>query len=512
MHKRYRVARRAFLGGVGGALGLRLLLETLESAAVEAAPPPRFLLLFWPLGTIRYLFLPQGDGVPGAPFTSSPILQPFDDAGLREDMTVLYGLRHNFTCPGGGGSEAGVVFATTGANSPGTRENGGERDDAFAGGPSFDQIFLRRVPALSEGGRRSVNAICDARVDSNETSARCLSYAYDTRQMVSAVPGGMLTENVPLLPTLRPLDLYTEVFGTLAPNVGPNRLAADLIRRKSVLDHTRRELTRMRELAPSEQREKLDQHTEIIRKLERDLTAATEEQSVACEPVASPDPDVVGQEGSGFFYGNALSEQRDDLVHEQVGALHMSVIRSAFQCDLLRVATFQWASSTSHVAFHDLHSDYPGQSVKHHPMSHAYGSNAIVRAQPQDAKERAFAEFLANVHTWYNTKTAALLDTFKATKDIYGGTLFDHTVFPFVTDTADFGHARHPLPALVFGGKTLGMQGGQFLDLQNNPVSTNALWMSIARAYVGEDPLPFFEQDVFEKSEADPIDGLWRAP
>lgn len=507
----YAVTRRAFLASVTGALGLELILQNLEAAAVETPPPPRLLVMFWPVGTIRYLFVPEGPGTAGAPFVASPILKPFDDAGLHDDVTALLGLSNQFSCPGGGGSEAGVVFSMTGVDGPGTRKNGGEGDDACAGGPSFDQIFLRRVPALGEGKRRFVNAICDARVDSYETSSRCLSYAYETRDIESHTPGGIITEHTPLEPTLRPLDLYTEVFGSLAPEVESPRLVSELSRRQSVLDHTRRDLARLRQLAPSEQRGKLEQHEQLIRDLETELAASIEQGVGACAGIEPPDAALVGEEGSGFDYGNAVfaAAERDDLVHEQVGELHASVIRAAFQCDLLRVATFQWAPSTGHVAFLGAHAGYPDKSVMHHPMSHAYVASSLGNTQPSDQKQREFVEFMGNVHTWYNAKTAAILAKFKAATDVYGGNVLDHTVVPFVTDTADFSHVRSPLPALLLGGRALGMRGGQFVNLVGQVRSSNALWMTAAQAFVGSDPLSHFADDLFDKSDAQPIAGLW---
>ncbi|HEU5073770.1 MAG TPA: hypothetical protein VFU02_06345, partial [Polyangiaceae bacterium] len=83
MRRSYRLARRSFLAGIGGAIGLRILLRNLEAGAQDAAPPPRFLMTHWPVGTIRYHFLPTGSGTT---YTTSRILQPFEDAGLREDM------------------------------------------------------------------------------------------------------------------------------------------------------------------------------------------------------------------------------------------------------------------------------------------------------------------------------------------------------------------------------------------------------------------------------------------
>ena len=58
----YRFARRSFLAGIGGAFGLEILLGNLEAAAEGLSPPPRFLMMHWPVGTIRNQFIPAGSG------------------------------------------------------------------------------------------------------------------------------------------------------------------------------------------------------------------------------------------------------------------------------------------------------------------------------------------------------------------------------------------------------------------------------------------------------------------
>ena len=55
----YRTKRRTFLAGIGGAFGLEVLLGNLEASAEGARPPPRLLVVHWPLGTLRERFLPQ---------------------------------------------------------------------------------------------------------------------------------------------------------------------------------------------------------------------------------------------------------------------------------------------------------------------------------------------------------------------------------------------------------------------------------------------------------------------
>ena len=61
------------VAGIGGAVGLKILLRNLEVAAQGATSPPRFLIIHWPVGTVRYRYLPVGSGTN---FTFSPICAP----------------------------------------------------------------------------------------------------------------------------------------------------------------------------------------------------------------------------------------------------------------------------------------------------------------------------------------------------------------------------------------------------------------------------------------------------
>src|SRR3982751_142632 len=125
----YRFARRSFLQGVGGAIGLKVMLRNLEASAQGMKSPPRFLLTHHPVGTVRPDFEPKGAG---APYTTSRILKPFEDAGLRNDMIVLYGLSNDSISGPGGGHEKGTPIMPPGAATPGTRAGEPETDDAYA--------------------------------------------------------------------------------------------------------------------------------------------------------------------------------------------------------------------------------------------------------------------------------------------------------------------------------------------------------------------------------------------
>jgi len=503
---------------MGGAFGLSTLLSNLEASAEGAGSPPRFLLMYWPVGTVPSSFRPMGTG---RDYTTSPILQPFEAAGLREDMIVLYGLSDKgLITTGSGGSEGGVVLRTTGANIPGTRENGGERDDAVAGGPSFDQIFLKNVARLSPLGSapKYVNAIGDARVDSHETSCVCLSYDYATRSTPSATPGGSITENTPLLPELSPARLYAQIFAGFMPGGATDANQQELRRalqlKKSVLDYALTELERIRGMAPASERDKIDVHADAIRKLEQQLSARGGDPA-RCRLPEQPAAELIAPTGSTVDYGNPAGLVDESPVLAELGTRHTDVIRAAFQCDLLRVATFQWASAVDKVAFKGLKPGDPEGIYRHHPLSHRVVGS--VDPLPSRDEDRDVVAFLANVHTWFNEKTATIVKSFKEATDVLGNPLLDTTIIPFVTDTADATHRRSPLPSLIFGGRALGIQGGQYQNFEGAPRPHNDVWLSIAQAYFpdAESVLVPLAAETFAQNPASftgPIAGLWQKP
>jgi len=523
--KSYRFARRSFLRGIGaGAVGLKAMLRSLEAIAQGTPPPPRFLMTHWPVGTVRYLFLPSGATTLPTLLTQSNILKPF--APLMSDMSLFYGLSTQTYHGAGGGHEAGTPQTTTGANTPGTRANGGEADDAVAGGPSWDQIFLKNVPALATPGQGYANAICDARVDSFETSTQCLSYGYATRS-IAAASGGQVTENTPLLPTLSPLLLYQKLFSGVMPGGGGtggvDEMAKLLKARRSVLDYSMSELARMRTLAPGiEAREKIDVHTAAIRKIEMQLTTQINNGTMtptSCTLPPMPDAALLGKTGSRFEYMSQPTPASvdDSPVHEQIGKAHMGIFKAAFICDLIRVGTFQWSPGTNHVSFKGLFPNNPNAIYMHHPTSHIIGSFAESSTSlPAAGLHQDVVNFLANVQTWYNQKMADILMDWKATTDVYGGNLLANTIIPYVTEVGETTHSWNPLPAYIFGGSALGMKGGQFLNAAR---PMNSFWLTIAQAYFKKTtpldnlpatyPAPDTARNTFIRTGAAPIPGLW---
>jgi hypothetical protein len=517
----YRFARRSFLAGVGGAVGLKLMLQNMEAMAQGATSPPRFLMTHFPVGTLRVRFLPTGSG---STYVASPIIQPFEDAGLRNDMTVFYGFSDgHLQCPGGGGHEAGTPFTTTGCSAAGTRQNSGEKDDGVAGGPSFDQVFLKNVTDLQRMGTGYANAICDARVDSNETSTQCLSYSYTARSIASA-NGGNIEEYTPLLPQLSPAQLYASLFSSFMPGgatPGNQEAALKAVRmRKSVLDFALTELAEIKRLAPGGEAPKIDLHAEAIRKVERQLAAQIESGNVGPGNGAEfvpmkPADDLAGKKGNAAYQDNVNSD--DSPTHKAVAEAHAAVLMGAFQCDIIRVATLQFSPGTNHVSFKGMWPSDPNRIAMHHPVSHrpAFLGNAA-NGDPSglSGDDKNAYEFLASVQAWYNARLADMLVKFKSAMDIYGGTLLENTVIPYVTEVAQSNHSRGPKPAFLFGGSKLGLKHGTFQNFSQQRPQVD-LFLTCAQALMksADAPAALAEErfNQFNRNAA-PVSGLWAPP
>ena len=92
--------------------------------------------------------------------------------------------------------------------------------------------------------------------------------------------------------------------------------------------------------------------------------------------------------------------------------------------------------------------------------------------------------------------------------------LSDHdAIIPFVTEVAESAHTRGPKPAMIFGGKALGMQGGQFQNFSSTRPQQD-LFVTIAQAYFGNTtPLTTnLSAEKFVKTGVSVIPGLWTKP
>jgi Protein of unknown function (DUF1552) len=221
----------------------------------------------------------------------------------------------------------------------------------------------------------------------------------------------------------------------------------------------------------------------------------------------------VGRDGESLRgdYDQLKANTSDEATHEEVGKAHAAILRAAFACDLIRVATFQWSPGTNHVAFKGLDPQEPATVWMHHPLSHQVTDASYFNGPRPDSNATVW-DAMVNANRWYFQKTADIIDQFRLQvdpQDPKGGSLLDHTVIPMITEVAEASHTREGHGAIIFGGTKLGMRGGQFRSVSG---IHNQLWLTAAQAFLGPDPASALSGEAYVKDGASPISGLWAPP
>jgi Protein of unknown function (DUF1552) len=468
----YKFARRSFLRACGGSAALLLpLLRSIEARAQGLAAPLRFLVIHHPLGTS-----PGGaNWRPNATATTTSFTLPFESAPfapLQKYMVMVDGMNIVTASKAGDGGqnthEGGIVAMMTGVPTLGKI---GEQDHCAAG-PSIDQMLLAQSPLLGGPTQTkptmfgSLQLAADIRSDRDEVAPRVLSY-----KPPLAGQSDISLARQPLYAETQPLNVFNRVFGGSLPS-GING-AQVLAQKLSVLDFMRSDLARMQTLIPSSEKDRLLAHGAAIQNLESTLRATYGGAMSSCAKPPMPANYAATASGqsqtstvftklSGVdYYVNGSNAHP----HLDLGQNQLRLIKAAFACDLVRVATFMWSAGTNWVVF-------PGtfqgatikgnlQSTPHHPPSHSDPSG--------DPMTR---DWLNQINTFYSQATATVLQELATQPDIDGNMLIDNTVIVYVTEVARaFDHNQQNMPLIIFGGKNTRVKGGTFLKVTGGPLS-----------------------------------------
>lgn len=489
----YKMARRSFLRGCGGSAALMLpLLRSMEARAQGLAAPKRLLILHHCQGSPLDLWRPAASATTTT-FTLPANSAPF--APLQSKMVMIDGLNLVTASQQASGntgqntSEGGLVALMTGVPTLGRI---GQQDHC-AGGPSIDQILLDRSPllggALSASPTKtpfgSLQLAADARSSRDEVAPRVLSY-----RAPIANPDIALARQ-PLYPETQPLNAFKRLFGGAAPADAATTLAREL----SVLDFMRGDLARLRTLAPASERDRLDVHANAIQQLESAIRQTfAGPPSGACAPPAQPPtfPTTTGRQSlSGVEYTTLGGVDYYDPAdpnnhpHQVLGQTHLALIKTAFLCDLTRVATFSWSPATSWVAFPDTFDGatlmFSGTSSPHYP--------------PLSANTPDTAAWWAAIDRFYAQQSSLAIQSIAAATDVDGNSLLDNTIVVYVTELARrWDHDQRNMPLVVFGGKNTGLKRGTFLKIADGPLSSqtgaatgnrpfNDFWLALGPAF-----------------------------
>lgn len=413
-------SRREFIRKLGlSAAALPLLgnLPSLASEAAKSTSKQRLIILFSPNGIVPKTFWPdeQGDD-----FQLKPILSPL--AKYQDRMLVLRGVSEKVR--GDGDSHMrGIGCLLTGIELfPGNIQGGSHTPAGWASGHSIDQELKRFLQA---------NEATQTRFGSLEFGVNVPDRADTWTRMCYAGP------NKPITPIDDPYQMFNKLYGRMQDE--------QLVR--SILDDVLVDLQKVKAAAAKEDRQLLEEHTTLVRELEKSLQTAEATKLDHVVPDLEPGVKEVDENFP------KLSKMQIDLLVQSLAA------------DFTRVATLQFTNSVSNAKMSWL-----GFSDSHHSLSH------------KPTNDKSAQEKLTKINRWYCEQMAYLVEKLENTPEPGGeGSMLDHTTVVWTNELGEGNsHTLDNIPFVLVGGG-LGFKTGRSLKFNNTP--HHRLLLSFAHAF-----------------------------
>jgi len=401
--------------GVGSAV-LPFLGGLPSLASAPGVPKRRLVIVFSPDGVVKKHFWPAAGPLAGSGLPR--ILEPF--APFVDRLLTLKGLDNKLRGDGDGHMR-GIGCLLTGIELfPGNIQGGSDAPAGWASGISIDQEIRRHLQAAPDTATR---------FGSLEFGVLVPNKADTWTRMVYAGP------NRPVAPIDDPYQMFARLYGEMRDRESMH----------SVLDEVRADLATVAAALPLEDRRLLEEHTALVRGLERDLAVAPAAPTHAV-PVLEP----------------GVVEQNDSM--PAISRMQIELLVSALAADFTRVATLQYTGSVG-----QPHMRWIGVDEGQHDLSH----------QP-DSDEGA-QEKLTKINAWYAGEIAHLARRLAETPEPGGdGSLLDHTTIVWTNELgAGNSHSREDIPWVLVGGG-LGFQAGRAVEFAREP--HNRLLLALAHA------------------------------
>jgi len=420
------ISRRDLLRRLGVGSAVLPFLGNLPSlaAAATATPKKRLIVVFSPDGVVKKNFWPTITGpflTPGPvrmPAELPPILQPLD--GFRDRLLTLKGV-HNKVKGDGDLHMRGMGCMLTGIELfPGNVQGGGDTPAGWASGRSIDQEIRNHLQSRPETATR---------FGSLEFGVLVPNKADTWSRMVYTGP------NKPVAPIDDPYQMFHKLYGQMK----------DRESMRSVLDEVREDLATVAKALPAEDRRILEEHTDLVRSFEKELSSHRVD-------VAHAVPKL--EEG--------IVEQNDHM--PKLSRMQIELVVSSLAADFTRVATLQYTQSVGQPRFKWLGID-EGQ----HELSHEPNSN------------EAAQEKLTKINAWYAGEVAHLARRLAETPEPGGsGSLLDHTTILWTNELGEGNSHSHADVPWVLVGNGLGFSMGRAAEYGGVP--HNRLLLSLAHA------------------------------
>ena len=486
-----RIGRRAILGGLGATTAAATFLRPILAQTQTGAAPQRLLVIHRPCGSAMNAkdqpgassyWWPTSGASGSTDFVVAPggLIDSFK--AVRNSMVVMKGVH----CPriqewNGDKHGAGMLaMMSPSPKDPGNNNAwpiipGRENDPDQANGKFFtatdrsiDQLFLNTIPTLkSAAGFPSISLTPD--LISSQKSNFCLrvvSYSKDNPNAANPTP---------LHPQADPAIAFKNLFGTGTMGMDEAAIARAKARNKSVIDFINGDLNSLRPRLPKLAKDKVDAHLAAIRQLELQLDGPGSGRE--CTPPVLVPVDSMVPAGTA---GDGDTSASNDKRYHQAALEQFKVIKTAFQCDLTRVASFTFGWGNSGIRFKGVVPALLPELVMddvegYHAVSHNTGDN------PHQA------QYI--IDKYFCSMTAMLLEDLANTPDgMSGGSLLDNTLVVFWNEcSVGNSHDWKNMPVLLFGGKFLKLNGGHYYDFSQKSAGTGRymsdLWTQVSKQW-----------------------------
>lgn len=430
-----RFTRRKFVRGAGGmAIALPFLGSGLFGMpgfghAGENGPalPKRFIFMIHPNGVITEKWFPL-NVMSESSFDLNVCHEPL--RAYRDRMLLFNGV-HLASGQVGPGEphQKGMGAMLSGQPLQEGDFVGGDGSRAgWGNGITIDQVLAKNIGKDTSFGSMELGV----RADSNGGS--------EVRTRVSYAGPGQ-----PLPPQNDPQEVFKRIFSDFMTD---NSVVDEVRKRRgSILDAVDGQFDSLMKRAGADDRQRLNQHLEMIRDIERRLDVG-DITGEACKVPATPE---------------ALTPDSEDTMPKIMKA-QIDLMVMAMACDLTRVATLQISNAKNHIRYPWLNSLGDG-----HGLSHAGPSNTS-----------AIDEWVAR-DTWHASQLAYLCDALSNIKE-GEGTMLDNTLILWCSEIARGNtHSHKDMPFLMMGSNGGYFKTGRYLQYQN--ASHTDLLISILQSF-----------------------------
>jgi hypothetical protein len=394
--------------GLGGAA---YFLPTLRDAHA-ATPPQRVIIFYTHQGTLPWLWRPTGSRTDFQLGWLHEALAPY-----KQDLSILDGVDFKgLELPNGKGGQDGHATTQSTSMTANVQINHTRNDAQSRGkGPSFDWWLARELEA--KNGGKSPTPFPEQRfriyerMPDNPNWGR--PYEDDKDQW--------------LLPAIDPTVSYMNLFGGAMMGGTPSGADnAAILRKKSVLDFAAKEFDAVGNKVGAFERQRLTQHADLVRDLEKNLVLRGE-AAAACTPPEKPT-------GQRMAAGN----------WNRTSAGFIDITRAALMCDLTRVVVLH-VDEVSPALYGGINAASLGGINNLHDLVHA------LNVDKREAQDKARLDVSKAYYRQLTAHFKILLDKLAEPRESDGKRLLDHTTILWCGEIAQPGHSPHNNKWLMAG-------------------------------------------------------------